>query len=70
MTLKLTQAAMLSHYTKGGCDDALIGVGKQGYISLDFIREAPSAFEAISSSITNVGNVLLNAILIEVSPNY
>jgi hypothetical protein len=48
----------------------LIGVGKQGSISLDFIREAPSAFEAISSSITNVGNVLPNAILIEVSPNY
>jgi hypothetical protein len=55
---------------EGGCDDALIGVGKQGSISLDFIREAPSAFEAISSSITNVGNVLPNAILIEVSPNY
>jgi hypothetical protein len=55
---------------EGGCDDALIGVGKQGSISLNFIREAPSAFEAISSSITNVGNVLPNAVLIELSPNY
>jgi hypothetical protein len=55
---------------EGGCDDALIGVGKQGSISLDFIREAPSAFEAISSSITSVENVLPNAVLIEVSPNY
>jgi hypothetical protein len=55
---------------EGGCDDALIGVGKQGAISLNFIREAPSAFEAISSSITNVKNVLPNAILIDVSPNY
>jgi hypothetical protein len=55
---------------KGGCDDALIGVGKQGSISLDFIREAPSVFEAISSSITNVENVLSNAILIEAYLNY
>jgi hypothetical protein len=55
---------------EGGCDDALIGVGKQGSISLNFIREAPSAFEAISSSITNVKNVLPNAILIEVYSNY
>jgi hypothetical protein len=55
---------------EGGCDDALIGVSKQGSISLDFIREASSAFEAISSSITNVGHVLPNAILIEVSLNY
>jgi hypothetical protein len=54
---------------EGGCDDALIGVGKQGSISLDSIREAPSAFEAISGSIANVENVLPSAILIEVSPN-
>jgi hypothetical protein len=29
-------------YTSG-CDDALIGVGKKGYISLNFIRESSSA---------------------------
>jgi hypothetical protein len=68
-----SQAGLSSYVEQlyeGGCDDALIGVGKQGSISLDFIREAPSAFEAISSSITNVENVLPNVILIEVSPNY
>jgi hypothetical protein len=55
---------------EGGCDDALIGVGKQGSIALDFIREAPSAFEAISGAITNVKKVIPNAILIEASPDF
>jgi hypothetical protein len=55
---------------EGGCDDALIGVGKQGSIALDFMREAPSAFEAISGAITNVKKVIPNAILIEASPDF
>jgi hypothetical protein len=55
---------------EGGCDDALIGVGKQGSIALDFMRKAPSAFEAISGAITNVKKVIPNAILIEASPDF
>jgi hypothetical protein len=55
---------------EGGCDDALIGIGKQGSIALDFIREAPSAFEAISGAITNVKKVIPTAILIEASPDF
>jgi hypothetical protein len=55
---------------EGGCDDALIGVGKQGSIALDFMREAPSAFEAISGAITNVKKVIPTAILIEASPDF
>ena len=39
---------------KAGCDDALIGIGKQGCIALDFIRSASSAFDAISSAIVEV----------------
>ena len=39
-------------------------------ISLDFMREAPSAFEAISGAITNVKKVIPNAILIEASPDF
>lgn len=37
-----------------GCNDALIGLGKKGRIVLDFVREASSAYEAISSAITVV----------------
>jgi hypothetical protein len=55
---------------EGGCDDALIGIGKQGSIALDFIREASSAFEAISSAITNVKKVIPTAILVEASPDF
>lgn len=54
----------------GGCDDALIGVGLKGYISLNFIREASSAYEAISSAISNVKAVVPSATLIEVAPDF
>jgi hypothetical protein len=53
-----------------GCDDALIGVGKKGFISLNFIREAPSAYEAISSAITDVKKVLPLATLAEATPDF
>ncbi len=42
----------------GGCDDALIGVGNKGYVALNFIREASSAYEAISSAINDVKRVV------------
>ena len=55
---------------ENGCDDALIGVGKQGYIALDFMREALSAFDAVSSAIANVKTVIPDAILIEATPDF
>jgi hypothetical protein len=53
-----------------GCDDALIGVGKKGHISLNFIRDSSSAYEAISSAITDVKRVLPYATLIEATPDF
>jgi hypothetical protein len=55
---------------ESGCDDALIGVGKKGYIALNFIREASSAYEAISSAITDVKKVIPHATLIEAKPDF
>ena len=52
-----------------GCDDALIGVGKKGYIALNFIRESSSAFEAVKSAISSVKKVIPQAILVEASPD-
>lgn len=52
----------------GGCDDALIGVGQKGYISLNFTREAVSAYDATdatSSAIADVKRVIPYASLIE-----
>jgi hypothetical protein len=52
---------------ENGCDDALIGVGDQGYIALNFIREAVSVDEAISSAIADVKRVIPYATMIEVT---
>jgi len=55
---------------ESGCDDALIGVGKKGFIALNFIREASSAYEAISSAISDVKKSVPHAILIEATPDF
>ncbi|MBW4550925.1 MAG: DNA-binding protein [Aphanocapsa sp. GSE-SYN-MK-11-07L] len=71
--LQNTQAdpsSYIENLYEGGCDDALIGVGKKGYISLNFIREASSAYEAISSAIADVKRVFPAATLIEATPDF
>jgi hypothetical protein len=55
---------------ESGCDDALIGIGKQGSIALDFTRSANSAFDAVSSAIIDVKTVISDAILIEAAPDF
>lgn len=52
-----------------GCDDALVGAGQAGRIALDFTREANSAFEAVSSAITDVKAAIPGAKLIEATPD-
>lgn len=54
---------------EAGCDDAVVGVGLAGYLSLDFTREAESAKKAVQSAINNVQKAIPNATLIEVSPD-
>jgi hypothetical protein len=55
---------------EAGCDDALIGIGKQRSIALEFSRSAASAFEAVSSAIVDVKKVIPDAILIEATPDF
>lgn len=52
------------------CDDALVGVGLNGRIALDFARIAPSAIEAVSSALENVHDAIPDATLIEATPDY
>jgi hypothetical protein len=47
----------------------LIGVGKKRCISLNFIRESSSAYEAIASAITEIKRALPDATLLEVTPD-
>lgn len=53
-----------------GCDDALIGVGSLGNISLNFTRDASSAVEAVSTAINDVHQAIPDARLVEATPDY
>lgn len=52
-----------------GCDDALVGIGSEGKIALNFIRSASSAYQAIYSAIRDVKKVIPEAILTEAKPD-
>jgi hypothetical protein len=54
---------------EAGCDDALVGVGRNGVIALEFVREADSARAAIQSAIANVCAAIPGARLIEAAPD-
>jgi hypothetical protein len=55
---------------ESGCNDALIGIGKKGYLALDFIRESSSAYEAIFSAIQDVRKVIPLADIVEALPDF
>ena len=52
-----------------GCDDALIGLGIQGRIALNFTREASSAEKAILSALSDVQCAIPDATLVEATPD-
>ena len=54
---------------QAGCDDALIGIGQQGRIALNFNREADNALSALCSAIEQVKSVIPKAQLIEAMPD-
>jgi len=54
---------------EAGCDDATVGIGSHGCISLNFCREAPSAAGAIHSAIANVFKAIPAAELLEIGPD-
>lgn len=53
-----------------GCDDALIGVGQNGRVALNFAREADSAHDAVLSAIAAVRRAIPDATLIEAAPDF
>jgi hypothetical protein len=50
---------------ESGCDDAIIGTGTRGFIALDFIRAAPSAYDAMSSAIHDVRKAIPRAEIVD-----
>jgi len=52
-----------------GCDDALVGIGRKGRISLQFNRESENSSEAVLSALRNVKKAIPGARLIGVEPD-
>lgn len=57
--------AIVERLGKEGCTDALVGIGQEGLINLDFTREAPSAIEAIKSALADVKRAIPEAQLVK-----
>jgi len=57
--------AIVERLGKEGCTDALVGIGQEGLITLDFTREAPSAIEAINSALADVKRAIPEAQLVK-----
>ena len=53
---------------EAGCDDALISMGKQGYLAADFTRESPSAYDAIKTAVEAITKAISHAKLIKAGP--
>jgi hypothetical protein len=60
----------LEALAQSGCEDAVVGVGQNGRIALNFIREGKSALEAIASAISDVQNAIPEAKLVEATPDH
>lgn len=55
---------------EAGCDDATVGLGQIGRVSLSFTREATSAQDAFTSAVESVTKAIPGAKLIEAAPDY
>jgi predicted DNA-binding transcriptional regulator AlpA len=66
---RLDGSLYIDQLYEGGCDDALIGVGKPGCLALNFIRASETAQTAIDSAKSDVEAVIPQATLIEASPD-
>lgn len=55
---------------EGGCDDALVGVGRPGRLALEFTREAADAHAAVRSALEDVRRAVPSARLVEMAPDF
>lgn len=51
-----------------GCTDALLRIGQAGFVTLEFIRKAYSAAEAVRSAIADAKRAIPEAQLVDVTP--
>jgi hypothetical protein len=62
--------AVLKRLRRAGCEDALVGMGQSGRITLNFIRSAKSAQVAMLSACSDVKKALPSAKLLEAGPDF
>lgn len=55
---------------EAGCTDTLVGIGRPGYLVIQFGREAKDAESALLSALADVRKVLPSARLIEVTSDF
>lgn len=60
---------LIEQLAEEGCEDALVGVGQSGRLVLKFVREAPTAREAMESALADVRRAVPEARLIEATPD-
>lgn len=60
-----TTVEMVERLGSAGCTDAVVGIGRSGYISLTFSRDAKSLDAAIASAREAVMTALPAAILVD-----
>lgn len=61
--------ALVECLGEAGCDDALVGIGQPGRLTLEFTREAANADEAMRSALADVRHAVPSARLIEAAPD-
>jgi hypothetical protein len=61
--------ALVERLGAAGCDDAVVGVGRQGRLALEFAREAEDAARAVGSAVSDVRSAVPGAALVEASPD-
>lgn len=62
--------ACVNRLYEAGCDDAIVGIGKRGRISLSFTREANSAHDAVITALDDVKRAIPDARFIEATPDF
>jgi predicted DNA-binding transcriptional regulator AlpA len=66
----VTEDDIMERLGAADCTDALVGLGLPGYIGLDFIRESPSADDAVLSALADVRQALPMVELVEAGPDF
>ena len=67
-SVMMVDDAILDKLFEAGCDDALMSIGKAGYLAADFTRESITAYEAIKTAIKAVTDAISHAKLIKAGP--